>query len=162
MAYQTTPFTGRYCAFKVNGATIRGVGSWRIAITTASIDASDFTTVWKKNLTGSVGWSGSVAGYFDGATDSTGMLLTLMKKGLQGDKIADIRFYLNTATSYFFMPQNTTEGASTASTDAGAYIGNMSLEAGKDDIVRSTFDIQGYGPIALFGSSTGLIIMEAT
>ena len=162
MAYQNTPFTGRYCAFKINGTTIRGVGSWRIAIATASIDASDFTTVWKKNLTGSVGWSASVSGYFDGATDSTGMLLTMVKKGFQGDKLQDARFYLNTATSYFWMPQHTTEGASTASTDAGCYIGNMTFEAGKDDIIRSTFDIQGYGPIALFGSSTGQIIMEAT
>src|SRR5512147_1054692 len=104
MGYQNTPFTGRYCAFKINGTTMRGVGSWRISIATASIDASDFTTVWKKNLTGSVGWTGSVSGYFDGSTDSTGMLISLMKNGFQGTKLQDIRFYLNTATSYFWMP----------------------------------------------------------
>jgi hypothetical protein len=162
MGYQTTPFTGRYCSFTVGQTTVRGVGSWRIAIATASIDASDFTTVWKKNLTGSVGWTGSVGGYFDGATDSTGMLLSLMKGGLEGTKLQDVRFYLNTATSYFFMPNFVASTGSGYSTDAGCYVGNMSIEAGKDDIVRSTFDLQGYGGIALFGSSTYALIMEAT
>lgn len=165
MPYQNTPFTGRYCAFTVGQTTIRGVGAWTLAINFDEIDASDFTTTWKKNLTGSQGWSGTVEGYFDGATDSTGMTMSVLKGALQGTKYQDVRFYLNTATSYFFMPQfvgNWMSTGSTTSTDAGCYFSNAEIGATKGGLVSARFNVLGYGPIALFGSSTYQLVMEGT
>lgn len=161
MAFQNTPFTGRYCSFNVGPTTIRGVGNWSLAISFDELDASDFTTVWKKNLTGTQGWSGTVEGFFDGATDSTGMTISMLKGAIQGTKVSDVRFYLNTATSYFFMPQFTTAGATTTSTDAGAYFSNVEIAASKGNLVTARFNVLGYGPIALCGG-TSMIIVEAT
>lgn len=161
MAIQNTPFTGRYCSFNIGSQSIRGIGAWTLAISFDEIDASDFTTTWKKNLTGSQGWSGTVEGYFDGATDTTGMTMTMLKGALQGTKYQDIRFYVNTATSYFFMPQFTTAGVSTASTDAGAYFSNVEIGATKGGLVSARFNVLGYGPLALL-AGTSIIVVEAT
>lgn len=151
-----TPFTGRYCVIALSSGTsgyVNNLGRWEININMDELDASDFGTVWKKNMTGQQGWNGSIEGFFDPSTAGHQMI-SLLNGALDATKIQDIRFYLNTATSMFFWPAYTTIAANGYSTDYGAYISNVRITAEKNNLIGFSCNVLGYGAIALFNATS--------
>lgn len=158
-----TPLTGRYCAIAFSTGTsgqMANMGHWELNFTFDEIDASDFATVWKKNVAGKIGWRGSMDGFFDPST-SGHQIVTALNNALDATKVQDIRFYLSSATSLFFWPVYTTAATTNYSTDAGAYLTNVRITADKNDLIRFACDVIGYGPIALFQTSS-LLLVEGT
>lgn len=160
-----TPFTGRYCAIGLSSGTsgyVENLGRWELNFSFDELDASDFNTVWKKNVAGTLGWTGSIDGFFDPSTGGHQMT-SLLNGAWDATKVQDIRFYLNTATSMFFWPAYTTIAANSYSTDAGAYITNVRITAEKNNLIGFACNVLGYGPMALFrGTSVGACVLEAT
>jgi hypothetical protein len=151
------PYTGRYASIRLTTGTttVEMLGKWDITIAFDDIDASVFGTVWKANMNGMQGWTGKFDGFFAAATSagSSGQY-TLQAAALAQTKLQNIRFYLNStgdggSTEYFFMPNYSTD-ISTYSTDNGAYISNVSVSQVKDGLASVSYDIQGYGGLALY------------
>lgn len=152
----TTPISGRYCNVKLGTTSepviIPNLGHWEINFGFDELDASVFGTVWKKNLVGMGGWTGTVEGFFDYSTGAYSQLMALTNAALDGTKITDIRFYAP-STSLFWMPNYTTYGTST-SADGGCYISNVRITADKNALCAISFSLTGYGEIALWQSSS--------
>jgi len=161
-----TPLSGRYCSIRWDEHTISSLGTWEIVINVDSAEVAEFGSVWKKTLPMMQGWSGSVTGFFDTATSSQHQLTALLKNSLQANKIQDIRFYpessVNEAgtTGMFFMPAYTSVCIGT--TDAGAFISNVRVSADKGGLVSGSYDILGYGPIALFITTGEMFVFSSS
>lgn len=167
-----TPISGRYASVKLAGSTATGaagttianLGHWEIVINFDELDASVFGTVWKKNMTGMQGWSGTIEGFFDPATDANLQIVGLLNPALDATKIQDIRFYLESSAGMFFMPNWTALGVST-STDAGAYISNVRISHDKNGLASASYSVLGYGALGLFDgalSASSALIVEGT
>lgn len=167
-----TPISGRYASVKLSGSTATGaagtsianLGHWEVAISFDELDASCFGTIWKKNMTGMQGWTATVEGFFDPATDANTQITGLLDKALDATLVQDIRFYLQTSSGMFFMPNWTAMGIST-STDTGAYISNVRITHDKNGLASASYNVLGYGALALFHgalSGTSALIVEGT
>ena len=150
--------SGRFATVRSSFGTLPFLGKWDINFTGESLDATYFGSVWKKSMPGMEGWNGSLEGYFDNSTLSTQMT-TLMSAVFKATLIQDARFYIDTSSGEFFMPNF----ASTSSTDAGMYFNTMSITADKNAITTIKYGFIGYGPIALFSNGTsGGVVMSDT
>lgn len=156
-----TPLTGRYCSVRTSDDNIDSMGHWEITIATDSQEVGEFGSYWKKNLPMMMGWTGRVEGFIDVSTSSQDQLMTLAGNMLDAAKLQDFRFYLQSSSGQFWMPAFSTSMA-TQSTDAGAYITNMSISADFNNLARVSYDIVGYGPIALFEANSSAIVLEST
>ena len=158
-----TPLSGRYCSVRLGTNTINSLGTWEIVINVDSAEIAEFGSVWKKTLPIMEGWSGTVTGFLDTNTSAQHQLTALLKNSLQANKIQDIRFYpestINEAgtTGLFFMPAFGTTG----STDAGAFISNVRISADKSGLVSGSYDVLGYGPIALHVTTDTMFIFSS-
>lgn len=172
-----TPISGRYASVRIQGAVsssddpgiiVDNLGHWEVAINFDELDASVFGTVWKKNMTGMQGWSGSIEGFFDPSTTTSKQIEGLMNAALDATLIQDFRFYLETSSGLFLMPHySTCAGSTNYSTDAGAYISNVRVAHDKSGLASASYSVLGYGPLALFsGASSGTVptpmIIEGT
>jgi len=151
------PYTGRYASIRLSSGTtsVEMLGKWDITISFDDIDASVFGTVWKQDMCGMQGWTGKFDGFYavSTAVGSSGQY-TLQAAALAQTKLQNIRFYLNStgdggSTAYFFMPNYSTD-VSTYSTDNGCYISNVSIGQDKAGLASVSYDIQGYGGLALY------------
>ena len=158
-----TPLTGRNCSVRLSTdwTIIDNLGHWEITIANDELDASVFGTVWKANMIGMQGWSGTVEGFFDTSTATNKQIAGLMDASLKATKIQDIRFHLS--TGLFWMPNFTTliistgDGDSTAC-DQGAYISNIRVTADKNALISASFNVVGYGALGLFTSTAAMVI----
>lgn len=165
-----TPLTGRVASIRIGGlasgavgTVINNLGHWEIAISFDELDASVFGTVWKKNMTGMQGWTGTVEGFLDPSTAANTQITGLLNSALDATKIQDIRFYLQTSSGLFFMPDYTTYGAAESTAcDAGAYISNVRISHDKNGLASASYNILGYGALGLFQgivtSSTNVVV----
>ncbi len=157
-----TPLSGRYASVRIGGTVtsapagggsigtvIGNLGHWEIAISFDELDASVFGSVWKKSMTGMQQWSGTVEGFFDTSTAANAQILGLLNPALDATLIQDIRFYLQTSSGLFFMPNYTSFGTTT-STDDGAYISNVRISHDKTGLASASYNVLGYGELALF------------
>lgn len=160
-----TPYNGRYCSVCVGGssAVVELQGSWNIKVNQTALDLTEFGTVWGKTMWGVQTWSGSFSGfYFMSTAAGSTAQYTMQLAALQGTKVQDIRFYVESTDAAssastqpkFWMP-NYSSGGTNYSTDAGAYIGNMNITAGANALATVSYDVVGFGPIALYKSSSG-------
>lgn len=158
-----TPVAGRYASVRLGTDVIGNLGHWECTISFDELDASCFGTVWKKNMTGMQGWGGTVEGFFDPSTAANSQIVGLMNAALDATLIQDIRFYISTTSSMglFLMPNFTTYGATT-STDDGAYISNVRLTHDKNGLAGCSYNVLGYGELALFQGGSSSIVVEGT
>ncbi len=150
-----TPLTGRYCSFQVSTGTtgvVQNLGRWEVNITMDEMDASCFGDVWKANMTGMQGWNGTIEGFFDPSTTGH-QIITVLKDAVQATKIQDIRFYLTTATSWWFMPPFNNSTWYSYDADAGAYFSNVRIGAEKNSLISFSASVLGYGALVLTRSS---------
>jgi len=161
-----TPLSGRYCSVRWNENIINSLGTWEIVINVDSAEVGEFGSVWKKTLPMMQGWSGTVTGFFDTNTSAQHQLTALLKNSLQANKIQDIRFFPESSisvesgtTAMYFMPAYTSVGSDT---EAGAYITNVRVSADKNGLVSGSYDIIGYGPIALFISTGTMFVFSSS
>ncbi len=172
-----TPLTGRIASVRIGGSavsssdypgvTINNLGHWEVAINFDELDASVFGTVWKKNMTGMQGWSGTVEGFFDTDTGTNTQIVGLMNAALDATPIQDVRFYLQTSSGLFFMPNYSTKVSVNADSAAAAYISNVRIAHDKSGLASASYNVLGYGSLALFmgGPTTEVrpsIIVEGT
>ncbi len=164
-----TPLTGRVASIRLGeaasssgGTTVSNLGHWEIAISFDELDASVFGTVWKKNMTGMQGWSGTVEGFFDTSTELNTQITGLLDKALDATLVQNIKFYLQTSSGLYFMPNYTTLGGINTDTGAGAYISNVRITHDKGGLASASYNVLGYGGLALFQgqvlSSAGVIV----
>lgn len=154
------PYTGRYASVSLSsvgstGVVVNSLGHWDVAITFDEMDASVFGSVWKQDLFGMQGWTGKVDGFMSISTvaGSTGQY-ELMTRMFAQTKIQDIKFYLDSTNSgstdvIFWMPNCATQNAN-YSTDYGCYIGNLANAIDKNGLASISFDVTGFGAIALY------------
>jgi hypothetical protein len=168
------PYTGRYASIRLTTGTtsVEMLGKWDLSITFDDIDASVFGTVWKQGMNGMQGWTGKFDGFYavSTAVGSSGQY-TLQSAALAQTKLQNIRFYLNStgdggSTSYFFMPHyssNVANSAAVAVTNydnsAGAYISNVSVGMDKAGLASVSYDVQGYGPLALYFNTSSQVMI---
>lgn len=160
-----TPISGRYASVRIvttvcscggdnPGLTIDNLGHWEVVVNFDEIDASCFGTKWKQNVVGMQGWSGTIEGFFDSATSSGKQIAALLDPAIDDTLIQDVRFYLQTSSGLFLMPNYTTvpTGASTTYVDTGAgcYISNVRVTHDKNGLASASYNLVGYGPLALF------------
>jgi len=167
------PYTGRYASIRLSTGTtsVEMLGKWDLTIAFDDIDASVFGTVWKANMNGQQGWTGKFDGFF-AVTTSSGQY-ALQTAALAQTKLQNIRFYMNSTgdgtsstEQLFFMPHYssnvaTTGGAAVTNyeSDAGAYISNVSIGQDKGGLASVSYDVQGYGALALYiGTSSQVTI----
>ncbi len=161
-----TPQTGRYCAVTLTSAAvvINNLGHWEINFAGDELDASAFGTVWKRNMAGMMGWTATVEGFFDPSTGTNTQMTALMDAALDGTKIQDIRFK-HTSTGLFWMPNFTSYGGgyvANLTTENGAFISNVRVTADKNALISASFNVVGYGDIALFNGGSSFIVVEGT
>ena len=156
--------TGRYCCIKVGGSgsscLVENLGRWELTFNFDEMDATVFGSVWGKSLPGMIKWSGTAEGFFDSSSGSV-QHLQILDNALDATLVQDIRFYLQTSSGLFWMPQYTTWG-NAGDTAAGAYLSNVRIGADKSGLASLGFNILGYGPIALFSVGSSSIIIEGT
>lgn len=162
-----TPLSGRYASIRIEGVVsssdypglvVDNFGHWEVAINFDELDASVFGTVWKKNMTGMQGWSGTVEGFFDSNTSSGKQIAGILNASLDATLIQDFRFYLQTSSGLFFMPNfSTYTGTTDNDTAAGAYISNVRIAHDKSGLASASYNVLGYGSLGLFmGASSGV------
>ena len=159
-----TPISGRYASIRINGVvsssddpgvTIDNLGHWEVSINFDELDASCFGTVWKKNMTGMQGWSGTVEGFFDPSTTTSKQIEGLLNAALDAELIQDFRFYIGTSSGLFLMPNYTTWADTTNSdTGAGVYVSNVRVTHDKSGLASASYNVLGYGALALFEGTT--------
>jgi hypothetical protein len=168
------PYTGRYASIRLSSGTtsVEMLGKWDLTIAFDDIDASVFGTVWKQDMCGMQGWTGKFDGFYavSTAAGSSGQY-TLQAAALAQTKLQNLRFYLNStgdggSTSYFFMPHYSSNVANSASvavtnyaTDAGAFISNVSVGQSKDGLASVSYDVQGYGALALYFNTSSQVMI---
>ena len=134
-----SPLMGRNASVKIGTNLIKNLGKWSVNIQMDNIDVTAFGSVWKKEMPGFQGWSGSVEGYFDPA-DTTGQK-ALVDAGLAATKLTDLRFYLDN-TSYY-TPDVTGDA------EAGAFITGVQISHDKAGVAQVTFNVSGFGGLIL-------------
>lgn len=164
-----TPLSGRYASIRVGGSTagsdlgetIECLGHWEISIAGDELDASCFGTVWKKNMAGMKGWTGTIEGFFNPSTAADTQITSLMDAALTATKLNDIRFYLQTSSGLFFMPlytaTDTPPGVESASTEFGAYISNIRITHDKNGLAGAAYNVTGYGALGLYQGDISII-----
>lgn len=152
--------SGRYATVRVGGlssGTIPFLGHWEIQITADSADATYFGSVWKRQMPMMMGWTGTLDGFFDNSTVSTQLIL-LSSGMFGGELINDMRFYIDTSSGEFFMPNF----PAADSTDAGVYVNSYRVTADKAGITAISLGIIGFGPIGLFSVTSTSPIATST
>lgn len=159
---------GRNCALKMFGSgtscAVDLMGKWEISFNTDSLDGSYMGGgVFKRNLTGMIGWTATIDGFFDASTAAQSQIGSsgIFKQALAGTNVQDIRFYLGGTSGFFWMPAYSTS-CTVQSTDAGCYLGNMRTGVDKSGLCTMSFSAEGYGPIALFNGNTSTVVVEST
>lgn len=132
------PLLGRYAAVKLGTTTVNNFGRWSLNISMAEISVDAFGSVWGKSMPGLQKWTGTMEGMYDPA-DTSGQWL-IQNSALAATKITDIRFYIN-STSYW--------APKTDNTNNGAYINTVSIDHDMNGVARVTFNVLGYGELAL-------------
>ena len=169
------PYTGRYaCISLTTGSTapVEMLGKWDITIAFDDIDASVFGSVWKSSLNGMQGWTGKFDGFYAISTSAgtTGQF-ALQAAAFAQTKLQNFRFYLNSTLdgstdALFWMPHyssnvanRTAVAVTNYATDAGAYIGNVAVGQDKSGLATVSYDVKGYGPIALFFNTSSQVFV---
>ena len=152
--------SGRYATVKVGtigAGTIPFMGHWEVNIVADSAEAMYFGSVWARQMPTFQGWTGTISGYFDNSTNSTQLIL-LSSGVMKQTAINNIRFYIDTSSGMFLMPNY----PSTDDSDATAYITGYRVTADKAGITAVDMNVIGYGPIALFSVTSGTVIASST
>lgn len=133
------PLMGRNASVKLGTNLIQNLGKWAINISMDTIDATAFGSVWKKEMPGFQGWSGSVEGYFD-PSDTSGQKV-LMDAALAATLITNVKFFIDNTSGYVI--------DITGDSNAGMYITGVSISHDKAGVAQVTYSVVGYGGIAL-------------
>lgn len=128
---------GRNASFKVGNNTVTNVISWSLdlaadPITENTMGSDGWTQTFGLSTTG---WTGTVELIYD-ADDTQGQM-ELFNAVVSGTLLTDLRFYEDD-TNYF---------ASVSGTNNGAYINGFPINASAGDVIRSTVNITGSGPL---------------
>jgi len=150
--------SGRYASVKLDFDTIPFLGHWEINITADSAEAMYFGSVWKRQMPTFQRWSGTLSGFFDNGTTSMQNVDILSSGIMKQHALNNLRFYVDTSSGMFFMPNH----CASDSTDATAYINSYRITADKAGITQIDMNVIGYGPIALFSVTSDEVIASDT
>lgn len=163
--------SGRYASVKFSTSTaetpiirpntLTYMASWDLAISLDTMDATYFGSVWKSNMVGMQGYSGSVTGFID-VTTQTSQHNALIDCAIEGFLIRNLWLHEGqTSSGNFWAPNSySTYGGVCYSGDNGMYISNLKIGASKDAINSLSFDFVGNGSlIYMAGGSSGYVVL---